>query len=153
MSPHSRPAGSSYSFDPGGRALRVLVLADRDADAEAMVAEVRRAGFLPDWLRVDTQAAYLATLDSHLDIILADYPLAHLDVLRALHQTRRLQRGVPMIIVSRTMSERQAVTFIETGAADCVPRDALGRLGWSVRSALEGRSGEPSQPASKKHSA
>jgi DNA-binding NtrC family response regulator len=153
MSPHARPTPSPYSSEPGGRSLRVLVLADRDADAEAMVAEVRRAGFSPDWLRVDTQAAYLATLDSQLDVILADYPLAHLDVLRALHQTRRLQRAVPMIIVSRTMSERQAVTLIETGAADYVPRDALGRLGWSVRSALESRSGKRSQPASTKHSA
>ena len=131
----------------------MLVLADHDAHAEAMIAELRRAGYATDWMRVDTQAAYLAALDSQLDVILAHYPLTHLDVLRALHQTRRLQRDVPMIIVLKAMSDRLAVTFLETGAAACVSGDALGRLASSVRSALEGRAGRPSQPAMRKHSA
>jgi DNA-binding response OmpR family regulator len=131
----------------------VLVLADHDAHAEAMVAELRRAGYAPDWMRVDTQAAYLAVLDSQIDVILAHYPLAHLDVLRALHQTRRSQRDVPMIIVLKALSNRQAITFLETGAAACVAGDALGQLGSSVRSALASRAGQPSQPAMRKHSA
>jgi|ETN01SMinimDraft_4_1059930.scaffolds.fasta_scaffold659090_2 hypothetical protein len=38
--------------------LRVLILDDSPADAELAVAELRRAGFDPEWERVDTQADF-----------------------------------------------------------------------------------------------
>lgn len=64
--------------------IRVLVLEDRPADAELMVLELQRAGFEPDWKRVDTEQEYLANLDPEVDIILSDYSMPHFDGLRAL---------------------------------------------------------------------
>jgi hypothetical protein len=41
------------------RHLKVLILEDVQADAELMVHELKNAGFLPDWMRVDTENSYL----------------------------------------------------------------------------------------------
>jgi pentatricopeptide repeat protein len=35
--------------------LRVLITEDRPADAELVLYELRRAGFEPDWTRVDNE--------------------------------------------------------------------------------------------------
>ena len=39
-------------------ALLLLILEDNPSDAELMVAELRRAGFEPDWKRVETEADF-----------------------------------------------------------------------------------------------
>lgn len=44
------------------QALRVLIVEDNPADAELVLRELRRAGFAPDWERVDTEADYLGKL-------------------------------------------------------------------------------------------
>ena len=36
--------------------LKLLLLEDNPSDAELMLAELRRAGFDPEWKRVDTEA-------------------------------------------------------------------------------------------------
>jgi len=117
--------------------LTLLILADREADAAAMAAELRRAGFTPAFKRVDSEAAYLAALDSRLDVILVDHPLMYLPLPQALHHLQADGRDVPLIIVTGAMSDQEAITFLKAGAADYVPREGLGRLGWAVRSALD----------------
>ena len=42
------------------RPLRVLIVEDNSADAELIVLQLRRAGFAPEWSRVDTELEYLA---------------------------------------------------------------------------------------------
>ena len=44
-----------------------------------VLRELRRAGFEPDWDRVDTEEAYLANLEAGLDIILSDYTMPDFD--------------------------------------------------------------------------
>jgi pentatricopeptide repeat protein len=56
-------------------AIRVLILEDRVADAELMLHALRRAGFEPDWQRVDSEPGYLAALETNPDLILADWSL------------------------------------------------------------------------------
>ena len=43
--------------------LRVLVLDDRSADAELMIAELRRSAFDVEWERAETENQYLAGLE------------------------------------------------------------------------------------------
>ena len=117
--------------------LRVLILEDRPEDAELVWHELRRAGFEPDWQRVDTEAGYLASLDPALDLILADYAKPQFDALRALRllQTRGLE--IPFIIVSGTIGEEVAVSAMQEGATDYLLKDRLARLGSAVKRALE----------------
>ena len=116
--------------------LRVLILEDRPEDAELVLHELRRAGFEPDWLRVDTEAAYLANLDREWDIILADYSLPTFDAPRALHIVQDRNLNIPFIMISGTVGEELAVECVKQGAADYLLKDRLGRLGPAISKAL-----------------
>ena len=67
--------------------LRVLVLEDNALDAEVVIRELRRAGFDPEWKRVETKADFQAALHTSPELILSDYALPHFDGLRAVPLT------------------------------------------------------------------
>ena len=117
--------------------LRVLILEDRAEDAELVVFELRRAGFEPDWQRVETEESSLASLDPALDLILADYALPQFDALRGLRLMQARGLEIPFIIVSGTIGEDAAVSAIQQGAIDYLLKDRLARLGSAVARALE----------------
>jgi len=117
--------------------LKVLILEDRPADAELALYELRRAGFTPDWLRVETEPDYSAHLEPAPDIILADYSLPQFDALRALDLLQARGLDVPFIIVSANIGEDIAVSAMKRGADDYLLKDRLARLGPAVVHALE----------------
>ena len=119
--------------------LRVLLLEDRPADAELVLAELRRAGFHPVGPRVETEADFLARLDPDLDVVLADFDLPQFDAERALRLVRERNLDVPFIIVSGSVGEGIAVRAMRAGAADYLLKDRLARLGQAVARALEQR--------------
>jgi PAS domain S-box-containing protein len=120
-------------------ALNLLLLEDQPSDAELVVHALRRAGFVPEWRRVETEAEYLAALDPALDLILADYALPQFDGLRALELLRTRGLDIPLIIVSGTIGEERAVAALRCGAADYLIKDRLTRLGAAVEHALQQR--------------
>lgn len=118
--------------------LRVLLAEDDPTDAELIVHELTKSGFAPEWRRVDNEAEFRKRLlESEWDIIISDHAMPQFssaDALQCLHQSRR---AVPFIIASHAIGEEEAVALIRAGAADYVMKDRLGRLGESVRHALE----------------
>jgi len=119
--------------------LRVLLLEDRPEDAELALHELRRAGFAPEWTRVETEADYLARLDPALDLVLADYHLPAFDAPRALELLRARGVDVPFIVLSGTVDDQAALACICQGAADYLLKDRLARLGPAVTQALEAK--------------
>lgn len=119
--------------------LRVLILEDQPDDAELMLEELRRAGFAPEWRRVETESDYMAQLDSSLDMVLADYVLPRFNARRALERLQECGLDVPFIVVSGAISEEVALDCLKRGAADYLLKDRLGRLGMAVMSVLEQR--------------
>ncbi|HEY6166825.1 MAG TPA: histidine kinase dimerization/phosphoacceptor domain -containing protein [Verrucomicrobiae bacterium] len=117
--------------------LRVLLVEDNSQDAELVVRELRRAGFDPNWHRVDTETEYLSRLDPDLDIILSDYAMPQFDGLRALEVLKERRLEIPFIIVSGTIGEETAVKVMKRGATDYLLKDRLTRLGPAVNQALE----------------
>jgi PAS domain S-box-containing protein len=117
--------------------IHLLVLEDNLSDAELIIHELRRAGFEPDWQRVETEADFLAALDPTLDLILADYSLPQFDGLRALNLVQERKLDIPFLIVSGTIGEEIAVEAMQKGAADFLLKDRLARLGPAVKQALE----------------
>lgn len=116
--------------------LQALLLEDREADAELVKRELRRAGFTGDWPRVQTEADFLARLKDGPEVILADYEMPQFSALRALELLRERELDIPLIIVSGTIGEEIAVAAMREGAVDYLLKDRLGRLGASVRAAL-----------------
>lgn len=119
--------------------LSVLILEDREADAELMLHELRRAGFKPRWQRVETEQDYLAHLAPTLDVILADYTLPQFDALRALHLLQKCGLDIPFIVITGSISEEVAVECMKQGAADYLLKDRLARLGPAVTQAIKQR--------------
>ncbi|MCX6564357.1 MAG: HD domain-containing protein [Candidatus Aminicenantes bacterium] len=116
--------------------LKVLILEDCAADAELALHELRRAGYEPEWKRVETEPDFLAQFDQGWDIMLLDYNLPEIDGLRALEIMRERGLDIPVIIVSGTIGEEKAVAAMKAGANDYVMKDRLARLGQAVERAL-----------------
>jgi DNA-binding NtrC family response regulator len=119
--------------------LQVLILEDLESDAELMVHELKQAGFLTDWKRVDTEDQYLAALESDPDLIMADYSLPQLDALRALLLMQERTLDIPFIVVSGAIAKDLAAEFMKQGASDYLIKDRLARLGQAAVTALEQR--------------
>jgi pentatricopeptide repeat protein len=117
--------------------LRVLLVEDDPNDAELVLHELRKAGFEPDWHRVDTEADYLNSLQPNLDIILSDYRMPTFSGPEALALLKQKKLGIPFIIISGTIGEDIAVEVMKQGATDYLIKDRLVRLGLSVKHALE----------------
>ena len=121
------------------QALRVLLVEDSIADADLILRALREAGFEPDWTRVDTEEAYVASLDPGLDVILSDYAMPQFDGPRALALLGQSGLDVPFLTVSGTIGEDIAVESMKLGASDYLLKDRLSRLGQSVRQSMDRR--------------
>jgi PAS domain S-box-containing protein len=117
--------------------LRVLIADDNPADAELIVHELRRAGYVPEWERVDSEAAFRDRLHPGLDIILSDFEMPLFGGTRALELLQESGLDIPFIIISGTIGEDFAVEVMKQGAADYLLKDRLTRLGPAVNRALE----------------
>lgn len=128
-----------FNITATNKNLRVLIVEDRPVDAELMVIALGRAGFHPTWTRVDTEAQYLAALDSSYDVVLCDHALPQFSPLRALELLNAAGLDVPLLVVSGSMNDDHAAEALRLGAADYLLKDRLGRLGPAVHAALERR--------------
>lgn len=122
-----------------GRRLNVLLLEDRDDDAEFIAYELRQAGLDVILQRVETEQEYCRQLSPDVDVILADYSLPQFDALSALDLLKEKRLDIPFIVVSGTIGEEAAVETLTHGAVDYLLKDRLGRLGEAVKAALQAR--------------
>ena len=117
--------------------LNLLIVEDSTDDAALLIVALRSAGFEPNAKRVQTEPDYLANLEAHPDLILADYRLPQFSGLRAADLLRERGLDIPFILVSGTVGEDQAVEAMKHGATDYLLKDRLGRLGKAVEGALK----------------
>jgi len=112
-----------------GIPLRVLMIEDSPADAELVLAQLRRGGYAPAAHRVETAVALRAALASEAwECVLSDYELPRFGGLAALQIVREMQDDVPFIVVSGAIGEDTAVAVMRAGAHDYVMKDTLARL-------------------------
>jgi signal transduction histidine kinase len=120
--------------------LRLLIVEDDPTDAELAIRELRKNGFDPQCRRVDTREAFMSALaEDRPDVIIYDHNLPDFSSSEALQLTQHSDLGIPFIIVSHAIGDEEAVALMRGGAADYLLKDRLGRLGESVRHALEQR--------------
>ena len=117
--------------------LRVLLLEDLDTDAELMVRELKQAGFDLVWDRVETEESLLECLDRPYDLILSDNSMPSFDAMKALSCLQQRKLDIPLVIVSGSIGEEQAVALLHHGAADYIMKDRIERLGSAVGQVLE----------------
>jgi two-component system cell cycle sensor histidine kinase/response regulator CckA len=109
--------------------LNVLIVEDSEDDMLLMLRELRRGGYNPDYIRVDTPADMQAALDRQSwDIVIADYTLPAFSAPEALKLMQSQQQDLPFIIVSGTIGEDTAVAAMKAGAHDYITKGNLARL-------------------------
>ncbi|HWC59721.1 MAG TPA: response regulator [Verrucomicrobiae bacterium] len=117
--------------------LKILIVEDSQDDADLIVAELKYAGFTPQWKRVETERAFLEELKQAPDIILSDYSLPQFSGLKAATLLRASGLEIPFILISGTVGEDVAVEAMKHGATDYLLKDRIARLGTAVEQALE----------------
>ena len=119
-----------------GHCLRILSLEDDPRDTELIQEVLEAEGLVCALMRVETEPAFVASLDGNIDLILADYTLPAFDGLSALRLAKDKCPDVPFIFVSGTLGEEVAIEALKVGATDYVLKTRLSRLVPSVLRAL-----------------
>lgn len=138
----TRPAGQAgeeagpASSEAGP--LRVLILEDQPDDAELLELELRRAGFEPNTIRLESEHGFASSLTEQLDVILSDYSMPQFDALRALSLLQQSGLDIPFIVVTGSF-EAGAIECMKRGAADYLLKDRLGRLGPAILQSMRDR--------------
>ena len=118
--------------------LRVLHLEDSPRDAELVRHRLESDGVSCDIRVVTGKAGFESALaGASFDLIISDYNLPGYDGITALKQAQAIQPDVPVILVSGTVSEEQAVSCLQIGATDYLLKDRLDRLAPAVRRAIQ----------------
>ena len=109
--------------------LRVLIVEDNDDDAQLLLVKLRRAGYSPDYVRVDNADALSEVLKDHSwQVVISDYAMPGFSGLEALRLLRQQDQETPFILVSGTVGEEIAVEAMRSGANDYIMKDNLARL-------------------------
>jgi signal transduction histidine kinase len=102
---------------------------DSADDALLVTLELRRGGYAPDIVRVESAEALRAALPGPFDVVISDYALPRFDGLQALELVRELAGAdLPFVLVSGTIGDENAVAALKRGAGDFVTKQNLSRL-------------------------
>jgi signal transduction histidine kinase len=118
--------------------LHILYLED-DPNDVALIQSILEDGGIPCTSTcVQTRADFVAALEhGGIDLILSDFTLPTFDGLSALKIAHDGQPDLPIILVSGTLGEEQAVASLKSGATDYVLKQHLTRLVPAVRRAMQ----------------
>jgi len=117
--------------------LRLLIVEDNEDDAQLVLVRLRRAGYSPDFTRVDSAAKLREALrQNDWHIVVSDYAMPGFSGLEALRILREDDSDIPFILVSGTVGEEIAVEAMRNGANDYIMKDNLTRLVPSIEREL-----------------
>jgi diguanylate cyclase (GGDEF)-like protein len=123
--------------DRSPQCIRVLIAEDSEDDALLLVREMARAGFAPDFRRIDTAAALRETLaQDRWDILISDHNMPSFDSNEVIAILAESGLDLPLIIVSGSIGEEVAVEAMKAGAHDYIMKDNLTRLVPAIRREL-----------------
>ncbi|PKN17419.1 MAG: hypothetical protein CVU71_16760, partial [Deltaproteobacteria bacterium HGW-Deltaproteobacteria-6] len=109
--------------------LRVLIVEDAEDDALLIVRALKKGGYDPDCLRVQTAAAMQDALrEKPWDLVLSDYRLPEFSGLQAVALLKNTELDIPLIIVSGAIGEEKALECMRMGARDYIRKENLSLL-------------------------
>jgi two-component system, cell cycle sensor histidine kinase and response regulator CckA len=118
--------------------LHILHLEDNPNDAKLVRFTLEAGGIACVTTRVQTRDDFIFALErGGIDLILSDFSLPAFAGSSAAELVRTRCPGTPLIIVSGTPGEEEAVHSFKSGAADYVPKEHLARLIPAVYRALK----------------
>jgi two-component system cell cycle sensor histidine kinase/response regulator CckA len=120
------------------RPIRVLHLEDSPRDAEVIQHRLEVENVHCDFVVASDRESFEAALESEsFDLIISDYNLPGYGGIAALGRAQEKQPDAPVIIISGSIGEDEAVRCLQTGATDYLLKERLERLASAVRRAIE----------------
>jgi signal transduction histidine kinase len=117
--------------------LNILHLEDDPNDAALVQSELEPAGMECRITRVQSRGDFVSALENGgVDLILSDFTLPAFDGLSAAKIVHTRWPDIPLILVSGTLGEEQAIDSLRSGATDYVLKSRLSRLVPAVRRAM-----------------
>jgi PAS domain S-box-containing protein len=118
--------------------LRVLMLEDSEDDALLTIRTLKKGGYEPEYMRVETaDAMHTALQEKTWDLILCDYQMPQFNGLTAVALLKEAGIDIPLIIVSGAIGEDMAVECMRLGARDYIMKGNLPRLASAVERELK----------------
>lgn len=117
--------------------LHVIIVEDSEDDVALILRQLRRGGYDPTHIRVETASQLIAGLEEGIwDIVISDYSLPQFSGLAAIEICAKRGFDIPFILVSGTVGEEEAVQAMKAGAHDYLMKGNLPRLAPAVRREL-----------------
>jgi PAS domain S-box-containing protein len=111
------------------QSLRLLIIEDLEPDYLLITRHLTRHGVQATWRRAGGREELVAALaDGPWDVALSDYNVPGLPFREGLALLREHQPDLPVILVSGSVGEEEAVELLKTGLSDFVLKDRLTRL-------------------------
>lgn len=118
--------------------LHILHLEDDPNDAALVRSTLSAEGISCVTACVHTREDFVAALArGGIDIVLSDFSLPAFDGLSAIAIAHAAHPDLPVILVSGTLGEEQAIDSLKNGATDYVLKTRLARLAPAVRRAMQ----------------
>lgn len=118
--------------------LTLLVIEDSEADFLMEVRSLKQHGVEAEFHRVDSYDALTQALESdRWDAILSDYNLPGMDFRTTLGIIRDQAPDLPVILVSGSIGEEEAMELLHRGLTDFVLKDRPTRLAGALRHSLD----------------
>ncbi len=118
--------------------LKLLVIEDHHADFLLLDRHLKNQGLVVDCRQVVSEAELAAALAAGgWDAVLSDYHVPGLDFPTVLRRIQRQYPDLPVIMVSGSMGEENAVELLKQGAWDFVLKDRLARLASVIERSLQ----------------
>lgn len=117
--------------------LKILMVEDRETDAELIKHQIRKNGIQFVAHVVDNKMDYLKAIQDYKpDLILSDFSLPVFDGMQALLIRKEKAPAIPFILVTGTINEETAVDVMKSGADDYVIKEHIARLGPAIKEAV-----------------
>jgi signal transduction histidine kinase/FixJ family two-component response regulator len=120
--------------------IKILHLEDTPSDADLVRRALKKGSLDAEILVVEDKPDFIKAInDFHPDIILSDHSLPTFNSHQALitYKEMGLQKQIPFILITATISEEFAVLIMKEGACDYILKDRMERLPNAVLGALE----------------
>jgi PAS domain S-box-containing protein len=109
--------------------LKVLVVEDSEDDAQLLLRELKRGGYVVQHQCVESADEMSRLLkEESWDLVISDYSMPRFTALQALETLKASGLDLPFIIVSGTIGEDMAVSAMRAGAHDYLLKGKLKKL-------------------------
>ena len=109
--------------------LRILIIEDQESDYLLVARHLAGHGVQATWRRAADRGGLIAALaEGTWDLALSDYNVPGLPFREGLELIRDRLPDIPVILVSGSVGEEEAVELLKTGLSDFVLKDRLTRL-------------------------